>query len=98
MTKATILHTIINVNANKDIKWDVIEKTPEKIVLTNSYDACVKFTIKIGDDCITVRDNHMGDAVTYLFKGDSRFDDYNNDLDGIMLAIKATVHYFNRIY
>ena len=98
MNKATIKHTIIGVNTNKDIKWDVAENTPERIVLTNSYDKCVKFTIKIGADCITVRDDHMFHAVEYLLKGDSRFDDYNNDIDGIKLAIKATVNYFNRTY
>ena len=98
MTKATIKQTIIGVNTNKDIKWYVAEKTADKIVLTNSYDKCVKFTIKIGADCITVHDDHMFYAVEYLLKGDSRFDDYNNDIDGIKLAIEAAVNYFNRTY
>ena len=98
MTKAEIKSIIIGVNTNKDIIWNVEENTPEKIVLTNNYDKCVKFTIKIGTDCITVRDDHMGDAVEYLLKGDSRYDDYNNDIDGVRLAIKATVNHFNHTY
>lgn len=98
MTKAMIKEIINGVNTNKDIKWDVVENTSKKIVLANSYDECVKFTIKIGTDCITVRDNYMGVAVEYLLKGDSRYDDYNNDIEGVRLAIKATVNYFNHIY
>lgn len=98
MTKAEIKSIINGVNTNKDIKWNVEENTLEKIVLTNSYDKCVKFTIKIGADCITVRDNHMGNAVEYLLKGDSRYDDYNNDIDGVRRATKATVNYFNLTY
>ena len=98
MTKANIKAIIAGANTNKDIKWDVAENTPEKIVLTNSYDKCVKYTIKISEDCITVRDNHMGTAVAYLFKGDSRFDDYNNDDDGLRIAITAAVRNFNHTY
>ena len=98
MNKATIKQTISEANTNKEIKWGVAENTAEKIVLTNSYDKGVKFTIKIGAGFITVRDNLIGNAVEYFFKGDSRFDDYANDDDGVKRAIKAAVIYFNRTY
>ena len=98
MTKTMIKEIINGVNTNKDIKWDVVENTSEKIVLTNSYDKCVKFTIKIGDEFITIKDDHIGHAVDYLSKGDTRYDDYKNDTDGVRLAIKATVNHFNHTY
>lgn len=98
MTKATILAHIKAANTNKDIKWYVAEKTDNKIVLTNSYDTCVMFTIAFEDDCIIVTDEHMGHAVDYLYKGESRWDDYKNDDDGVMLAIKSAVRYFNNVY
>lgn len=98
MNKATIKQTISGANTNREIKWDIAENTAEKIVLTNSYDKSVKFTIKVNADCITVRDNLMGNAVEYFFKGDTRFDDYANDDDGVKRAIKSAVIYFNRTY
>ena len=98
MTKERICYTINAVNTNKHIVWTVAENTPEQIVLTNSYDKCVKLTIKVGEDCITVKDTHMEIAVECLFKGESRLDDYKDDADGIRLAIKAAVKYFNVTY
>ena len=97
MTNAHIKTIIGAVNTNKDIKWEIAENTPEKIVLTNSYDKCVKFTIKIGDEFITIKDDH-GTRCDYLSKGDTRWDDYKNNIDGIHLAIRSTVNYFNNIY
>ena len=98
MTKANIMAIVNEANTNKGIKWSVIENTKTKIVLTNDYDACVKLTIKVGEDCITVKDNHMEIAVEYLFKGDTRWDDYKEEADGVVLAIKTAVKYFNDVY
>lgn len=98
MTCTDIKRIINDANTNKEIKWDIAENSPTKIVLTNSYDKCVRLTIKVGVDCITVKDNHMEVAVEYLFKGESRVDDYKDDADGVRLAIKAAVNYFNYTY
>ena len=98
MTKSSILAHVNAANTNKDIKWYIVEKTDDKIVLTNSYDKCVNITIKIGEDCITVKDNHVDVAVEYLFKGETRWDDYKDDETGILLALKAAVNYFNHTY
>ena len=98
MTCTDIKRIINDANANKEIKWDIAENAADKIVLTNSYDKCVRLTIKVGEDCITLKDNHMEIAVEYLFKGESRWDDYKDDADGIRLAIKAAVKYFNETY
>ena len=98
MTKSSILAHINASNTNKDIKWYILERTDEKIVLTNSYDKCVKFTIKIENDGIHIVDDHMIYSVGYLLKGDTRWDDCNDDETGIWLALKSTVNYFNRTY
>ena len=98
MTKSSILAYINAANTNKSIKWYIVEKTDDKIVLTNSYDTCVKFTIKIANDGIIVVDDHMVHSVCYLLKGDNRWDDYAEDEDGILLALKSAVNYFNRTY
>ena len=98
MTKSMVLAHINAANTNKSIKWYIVEKTDEQIVLTNDYDTCVKFTIAIKEDGIIVTDNHMAYNVAYLLKGDSRWDDYKDDEDGILMALKATVNYFNSTY
>ena len=98
MTKSSILAHINATNTNKDIKWYVVDNTDNKIVLTNSYDKCVKFVIEIYDDHIYVGDRHMCECVEALFKGDSRWDDYKDDETGILLALKAAVNYFNHTY
>ena len=98
MTKSSILAHINAANTNKSIKWYIVEKTDDKIVLTNDYDSCVKFVIAMVEDGIGVYDAHMGQNVGYLFKGNSRWDDYAEDEDGILLALKSAVNYFNRTY
>lgn len=98
MTKASILAHVNAANTNKDIKWYIVENAPDKIVLTNSYDTCVKISINIHDEGIIVADEHMTQSVAYLVKGTTRLDDYSDDVDGILLAIKSAVNYFNRTY
>ena len=98
MTSMDIVRLVDKVNTNKQIRWEVLENEPNKIVLTNSYDKCVKFTIKVVDDGITVLDNHMLYGVAYLCKGKSRWDDYQDDAEGVRLAITTTVDYFNNTY
>lgn len=98
MTSMDIVRLIDKVNTNKQIRWEVLENEPNKIVLTNNYDKCVKFTIKVVDDGITVLDNHMLSGVAYLCKGESRCDDYQDDAEGVRLAITTTVDYFNNTY
>ena len=98
MTKSMILAHINAANPNKSIKWYIVDKTDDQIVLTNDYDACVKFTITIGAEGIIVTDDHMTQGIAYLVKGTTRWDDFIDDEDGILMALKATVNYFNRTY
>ena len=98
MTKSSILAHINAANTNKDIKWYIVDKTDDQIVLTNSYDKCVKFVIYIEDDFTIARDEHMDTGVVFLSKGDSCWDDYKDDETGILLALKAAVNYFNHTY
>lgn len=98
MTKSSILAHVNAANTNKGIKWYIVEKTDDKIVLTNDYDTCIKISINIHEDGIVVVDEHMVYNVDYLCKGESRWDDYNDDEDGILFAIKSAVNYFNNTY
>ena len=98
MTKADIMAIITEANKNKDIKWDVSENTENKIVLTNSYDKCVKISIKICENGIVVKDDHMQQSVEYLLKGETRWDDYKDDNVGVMYAIRSAVNYFYYTY
>ena len=98
MTCNEIKRIIDDANTNERIVWTVAENTPEQIVLTNSYDRSVKFTILNCDTHIVVRDRNAGVAIEYLFKGDGKADDYNDDETGIRMAIKAAVKYFNETY
>ena len=98
MTCTDIKRIINDANTNKEIKWDVIENTADKIVLGNSYDKNLRLVIQCHDDGITVRDVEMETNVEYLFKGESRWDDYKDDTVGVRLAIKSAVNYFNHVY
>ena len=106
MNKNDIMTVINQANTNADIKWSILENAESKIVLTNSYDTCVKYTIEVkrevedglNEEWITVRDNHMQCTVAMLMKGDTRWDDYKDTKHGIILAIQHAVHNFNHLY
>ena len=102
MKKQDIMKVIKETNTNPDIKWSILENTDTKIVLTNSYDKCINFSIQVKHDYleewITVRDEHMGCTVSMLMKGDSRWDDYKETEQGIIFAIQHAVHEFNHRY
>ena len=102
MTNTEIKNIINEVNTNPDIKWSISKNTDTEIVLTNSYDNCVSFTITVkhqaGDEWIVVRDNHMDKRVALLIQGDDRWSDYTYIEHGIKMAIEAAVYYFNGTY
>lgn len=103
MTKIDILKTIDTYNTNKDIKWSVVSNTRTKIILKNSYDNAVRYSINIcleehGDDCIVVKNDHLGSTVTCLLQGHDRWSDYVHTDEGIELAIGKAVCHFNYYY
>lgn len=104
MTKTAIMKVINEVNTNKGIKWSVLENTDSKIVLTNDYDKCVKLRINLrvntedNERWIAVWDDPMKIQVDCLLQGDSVYDDYKTEYEGIEKAIKAAVRYFNSRY
>lgn len=86
---------------NNYVKWSVVDKRKDRIELTNDYDKCVKFVIKIEKnelgEHITVRDEHMQKLVALFYKDDF-FDDYESTDEGIKQAIQSCVHHFNYYY
>jgi hypothetical protein len=106
MTKPEIKKIINDINTNKDIKWNVLENTPNKIVLTNSYDRSIRFTIEVkeskhewdDENWIVVKDNLTGATVYVLIQGEDRWSDYKETEQGLIQAVKITVAYFNRKY
>lgn len=106
MTKPEIKKIIDDSNTNKDIKWSIIENTPTKIVLTNSYDESIRFTIEVkkskyewdDENWIEVKDNLTGAMVYVLIQGDDRWSDYKETDQGLIQAVKIAVAYFNRKY
>lgn len=103
MTKIDIMKAINESNTNKEIKWSVAKNTATKIILKNSYDTAVQYSINIcleehGDDCIVVKNDHMGSTVTCLLQGDDRWSDYVHTDDGIVKAVKVAVRSFNHTY
>lgn len=102
MTKQFIMDIINWVNPNRDIKWSILKNTAKEIILTNSYDKCVKYTISINhqgaDEWISVRDNHMDRLVGCFLQGDDNCSDYTYIDHGIKLAIEEAVENFNETY
>lgn len=86
---------------NNHAKWSVIDSREDRIELTNDYDTCVKYVIKVDRDeygeHIEVRDEHMQRFVALLCKGDS-FDDYESTDEGLKQAIRCCVRSFNYYY
>lgn len=102
MTNTNIKNIINEANTNKDIKWSIVKNTKTEITLTNSYDKCVNYSIKVkhqdGEEWIVARDNHMGCRVAMLLQGDDRWSDYADTEHGIQMAIEAAVRNFNYVY
>ena len=102
MTKHQIMRTIKEENNNPSIKWSVVENTSERIVLTNDYDTGINYSIEVGRDdgyeWITVRDNLLGSNVASLLKGTSRWDDYEETEQGLLIGVAIAVDNFNYFY
>lgn len=102
MTNSTIKNIINGVNTNPDINWGIALNTPYKIVLTNSYDKCVNYSIRVhhqdGDEWISVRDNHMDRLVGCYLHGHDIYSDYTYIEHGIQMAIEEAVENFNETY
>ena len=110
MNKNDIVKTINEVKTNNHIKWSVLENTDTKIVLTNDYDKCINFSIEVrhreiewGDttkveEWIAVKDNHMGSNIALLLQGDTRWDDYKETTQGIIMGIRYAVQHFEYMY
>lgn len=70
MTNQQIMITIRGANQNPSIKWKVIENYSDRIVITNDYDAGIKYTIEVKRDTlcewIKVSDDWCDIDVGYL--------------------------------
>ena len=107
MTKRDIMKVIKAANVNSDIKWEV-ESTKNNgiIVLTNTYDKAVHFTIKkcgwqdeeMISEWISIRDDMMSENVGALIKGSDRWSDFDEWEAGIEQAVRKTVKYFYYCY
>ncbi len=102
MTKTEIMRAITESNTNKDIKWSILKNMNTEIVLTNSYDPCVNYSIKVcsdsGDEWVGIRDNHMKSTVGVLTRGYTRWDDYKDTEHGIKMGIAMAVRNFHSTY
>ena len=102
MTNVEIRIAINNANTNKDIRWSIVKNTPTEIVLTNSYDKCVNFSIRVDhdddDEWVIVRDNHMETTVGLFCKGLNIWDDYNTTEQGLTMGVESAVRNFNNTY
>ena len=102
MTNIAIKDIINATNTNRQIVWDIAVNTPYKIVLTNSYDNCVSYSIKVGregqDQWISVRDNHMDKTVAFFIGDESNWGDYTETEQGVKMAIESAVRNFNYMY
>ena len=102
MTNTNIMQVINTHNTNKNIKWSILKNTDTEIVLTNSYDKCVNYSVKVcsdsEDEWVGVKDNHMRSTVCVLTRGYTRWDDYKETEHGIAMALAAAVENFNSTY
>ena len=106
MRKTEIMKAINESNTNKEIKWDVLENTDTKIILTNDYDKSICFTIEVKhsewegskEEWIDVCDNLTGAKAYVLIQGNDRWSDYKDTEKGLVQAVKIAVAYFNRRY
>ena len=80
------------------IEWKCTVKGKHVIVLNNDYsESDLKIHI-LKDGDIEVTDELMGKTITYLIKGDKWFQDFQNEDDGIDLAINYIFSYFYNRY
>lgn len=102
MTNTDIRRIISMANTNESIHWSIAKNTDTEIVLTNDYDKCVNYSIRVkhddDDEWIVVKDNHMNSTVTMLCKGLNFWDDYAVTEHGLALAVEAAVKNFNSTY
>ena len=98
MTKKNILAIIYENNENKEIEWNVESNTKNQIVITNTYDKSVRFTISFVGDGIKVYDNHEEKCIGFLIKGTEFYADFSDDEVGISQAVKKIVRHFYYCY
>lgn len=102
MKKTDIMSIINKVNTNKNIRWSISKNTDTEIILTNSYDTAIKYSIKVksedGEEWITVRNEHMNTRCGMLLQGEDRWSDYTDTERGLEMGIETAVMNFNSRY
>lgn len=103
MKKRDMLKILDSVNQNRDIKWNILENTGVKIVVTNDYDESIRFVITMGQDederDIRIRDEgNLPDSIGYLIQGAQSWGDFIEPDDGIMKALMMINRYFYYYY
>lgn len=103
MKKKDMLRILDSVNQNKDIKWNILENTGAKIVVTNNYDKSIRFKITMGqgpdERDIRVRDEgNLPDSVGYLIQGAQSWADFIEPDDGITRVLMMISRYFYYYY
>jgi len=98
MTNTAIKTTIDKANTNKDIRWSIVHNANGIVTLTNDYDKCISYSIRVAsfdnEEYILVTNNHLESTVGSFWYGV----DYYDLEDGIALGIKTAVRNFNYIY
>jgi len=109
MKKTEIMTIIRQHNLNRDIKWNVLENSKDKVIITNDYDSNIRFEIRVekdgecmepGETFVDVVDvNCWQPNVTAYLVGKGKFwFDYENVEDAKQAAVKAIVRHFYYYY
>ena len=102
MKRTEIMKAINEANTNKNIEWSIVKQTSTRIVLTNSYDECISYSIIIKhdvlDEWIEIRDNHIGSKIDSLVWDEDNWGDYTETRDGLKKAVQLAVRHFNHTY
>lgn len=103
MRKKDMLKILDAVNQNRNIKWNILENTGAKIVVTNDYDTSIRFEITMGqgpgERDIRIRDEgNLPDSVGYLIQGAQSWADFIEPDDGISKALMMINRFFYYYY
>ena len=98
MTNTAIKAIIEKANTNHEVKWSIVYNDNGIIELTNSYDKCISYSIRLAsfdnEEYVLVTNNHLDSTVDSFWHGV----DYYDTEHGITLGIKTAVGNFNNIY
>ena len=101
MTVKDIRTIIGENNKNTEIKWNVAKNTKSEIRLTNSYDKCVEFIIRVkeedGDKYAKITEENAGIKAYYSI-GDDRYDDFASEEEALRECVKSAVKMFYIYY